>query len=145
MPESLCFDRVAARYDATRGHSPEVAAQIADGLIRFGEIPPGGSTLEIGIGTGRVALPLLARGVHMTGVEIALRMLEQLRAKFEAQRQAQPAAPWGALTTQVADMTALPFADASFDAVVAVHVLHLVPRWERALDEALRVVRPDRY
>ena len=39
-------------------------------------------------------------------------------------------------------MTALPFDDASFDAVIAVHVLHLVPEWRKALDEALRVLRP---
>jgi ubiquinone/menaquinone biosynthesis C-methylase UbiE len=145
MPESLSFDRVATRYDATRGYTPEVAARIADGLIRFGEIPPGGSVIEIGIGTGRIALPLLARGVHMTGVDIAPRMLEQLQAKYDALRQGQPDAAWGVLATRVADMTALPFPDGGFDAAVAVHVLHLVPEWRRALDEALRVVRPGRY
>jgi ubiquinone/menaquinone biosynthesis C-methylase UbiE len=139
---SLSFDRVADRYDATRGYPPEVAARIASGLIQLGNIPPGASVLEIGIGTGRIALPLLASGVNVTGVDIAPRMVEQLQAKYDERRAAEPGASWGTLATQLADMTALPFADASFDAVIAVHVLHLVPAWQRALGEALRVVRP---
>jgi SAM-dependent methyltransferase len=40
------------------------------------------------------------------------------------------------------DIQALPLADATFDAVLAVHVLHLVPDWRGALAEALRVLRP---
>src|SRR6185312_2650016 len=51
-----------------------------------------------------------------------------------------PERSWGELTLAMADMTALPFDDGSFDAAVGVHVLHLVPEWRRALDEALRVV-----
>jgi SAM-dependent methyltransferase len=39
-----------------------------------------------------------------------------------------------------ADATRLPFRDACFDAVLAVHVLHLIPSWERALAEARRVL-----
>src|SRR5262249_28486162 len=88
------------------------------------------------------ALPLLARGLHLTGVDIAPLMLERLQAKYEEMRQARPDATWGALDTRVADMTALPFPAAAFDAAVAVHVLHLVPECERALDAVLRVVRP---
>lgn len=150
MPESVSFDRVANRYDETRGYPPEVAVRIAEGLLEVGGVPAGGSILEIGIGTGRIALPLLACGVNITGVDIAPRMLEQLRVKYDELRAADGsdgAARAGALTVQIADMTALPFADGGvadggFDAVVAVHVLHLVPEWRHALDEALRVVRP---
>jgi ubiquinone/menaquinone biosynthesis C-methylase UbiE len=142
MAESLSFDRVATQYDATRGYPAGVARTIADGLIRLGAIPAGGAALEIGIGTGRIALPLLARGVNVTGVDIAPRMLERLQSNYETARSAAPEVDWGALSTQVTDMTALPFADATFDATIAVHVLHLVPGWQRALDEALRVIQP---
>jgi ubiquinone/menaquinone biosynthesis C-methylase UbiE len=142
MSQSLSFDRVALRYDATRGYPPNVARQIAEGLMRLGQLEPGASVLELGIGTGRIALPLLERGVNVTGVDISPLMLEQLSVKYEAARQAAPGADWGTLNAQVADITALPFADRAFDAVVAVHVLHLVVGWRQALDEALRVPRP---
>jgi ubiquinone/menaquinone biosynthesis C-methylase UbiE len=142
MPESLSFDRVADRYDATRIHPAEASAEIAAGLMRVGGLHAGAEILEIGIGTGRIALPLLTQGVNVTGIDIAPRMLDQLRAKEAAWRAETGDSPAGRLTLQIADMTALPFASATFDAVVAVHVLHLVPEWRMALDEALRVLRP---
>ncbi|RLT28180.1 MAG: class I SAM-dependent methyltransferase [Chloroflexi bacterium] len=40
-----------------------------------------GRVLEMGIGTGRVALPLVARGVHLEGIDISPEMVERLRAK----------------------------------------------------------------
>lgn len=40
-----------------------------------------GRVLELGIGTGRVALPLAARGVHVEGIDISPEMVERLRAK----------------------------------------------------------------
>ena len=42
----------------------------------------------------------------------------------------------------MADMTRLPFYDASFDSVIAVHVFHLVDGWQQAVSEVLRVLRP---
>lgn len=142
MSQSLSFDRVASRYDATRGYPPDVARQIAAGLMRLGQLKPGASVLELGIGTGRIALPLLKCGVNVTGVDISPLMLGQLNVKYEAARHDSPSTGWGALHAQLADMTALPFAGSAFDAVVAVHVLHLVPDWRLALDEALRMLRP---
>lgn len=149
--ESVSFDRLADRYDQTRGYPEGVPERIAEALIAAGSVPPGGAMLEIGIGTGRIALPLLARGVNVTGVDISARMTERLREKYAAERTARDGAAregaaregasWGRLTVELADMTALPFADGAFDATVAVHVLHLVPAWQRALDEARRVTR----
>lgn len=142
MAESVSFDRVAHVYDDTRGYTSQVAATIADGLMRVGPVPPGSRLLEIGIGTGRIALPLLERGVNLVGVDISPRMVERLGAKYEELRAAEPERPWGTLRVEMADMTTLPFVSGSFDAAVAVHVLHLVPDWQRALDEVLRAVKP---
>ncbi len=141
MSGSISFDPVADRYDDTRGYSAEVAERIATGLMRIGPMAAGDRLLEIGIGTGRIALPLLRNGVSITGVDISPLMVERLRAKLTQQQAAEPEWHWGALTLEMADMTALPFADGSFDAAVGVHVLHLVPQWRKALDEVLRVVR----
>lgn len=141
-PESLSFDQVAQVYDDTRGYPPGVAQAIADALLRYGRLAPGAEVLEIGIGTGRIALPLLERGAHVTGIDLSERMLERLRAKYAAARAAQADGSLGRLDARIGDITALPFNTGAFDAVVAVHVLHLVTQWRRALDEALRVLRP---
>src|SRR5215831_38802 len=132
MSESVSFDPIADRYDATRGYPPEVEQQIAEGLVRTGGLQEGATLLEIGIGTGRIALPVLAMGRNVTGVDISTGMVERLRAKYDALRQEQPERIWGALHVEMADMSALPFASETFDAAVAVHVLHLVPQWLRA-------------
>ncbi|MEO7001500.1 MAG: class I SAM-dependent methyltransferase [Ktedonobacterales bacterium] len=139
---SLSFDPVAHVYDDTRGYPPAVADAIAALLMRVGPLTPDASVLEIGIGTGRIALPLLAHGVNITGVDISERMVARLRAKYDERRAAEPERAWGSLRAELADMTALPFPSGGFAAVVAVHVLHLVPSWRQALDEAFRVVRP---
>lgn len=141
MP-SISFDRAADIYDATRGYPPAVADAIGSALCDAAGTRPGSRWLEIGIGTGRIAVPLLARGAAVTGVDISPRMLERLHANVAARQAAEPARPWGTLDARLADMTALPFTDGAFDAVVAVHVLHLVTAWQQALDEALRVLRP---
>lgn len=139
---SLSFDPVAHVYDDTRGYPPGAPQAIAEAMLRYGPIVAGASALEIGIGTGRIALPLLARGVRVTGIDISPRMIERLRAKYAAERAAHPETPWGPLDVSLGDITALPFGAGAFDAVVAVHVLHLVPQWRQAFSEALRVLRP---
>jgi len=140
--QSVSFDRVANQYDATRGYPPGVPERIAAGFIAAGGLARGADTLELGIGTGRIALPLLAQGVNVTGVDISPRMVEHLTANYDVQRRERPEAGWGELAVAMADMTALPFPANRFDAVVGVHILHLVPEWRRALDETFRVLRP---
>lgn len=139
---SHSFDRVAGEYDRTRGYPDAVSAAIAQGMIEHGPLPAGTNALEIGVGTGRIALPLLARGVNITGVDISERMTALLRAKYDAARAAQPEHAWGALDLHLANSAHLPFGDARFDAAIAVHVLHLISDWRAALRETLRTLRP---
>jgi SAM-dependent methyltransferase len=71
---------VAARYDETLGAiaSPDVLGPTVDLLAG---LAGDGAALELAIGTGRVALPLAARGVPVSGIELSPDMVAQLRAK----------------------------------------------------------------
>lgn len=141
MP-SISFDRAADTYDATRGYPPGVADQIGAAIFAAAGGRSGTRILEIGIGTGRIAVPLLAHGADVSGVDLSPRMLARLAANLAAQRAAAPDRPWGHLDARPGDITALPFSSASFDATIAVHILHLVSGWRAAVDETLRVIRP---
>lgn len=130
--ESLNFDRAAEYYDQTRALPAGVMAELLDVLA--GALPPQRQPcLEIGVGTGRIALPLAQRGVQMAGADIAGEMLRRLVANADG------VAPFPVL---LADATRLPVAGAAFGSVLAVHVLHLIPAWRDAVDEAMRVLRP---
>lgn len=132
MAESVKFDRAAGFYDATRGFPPGVDERVAALLAEAGGLGAASQVLEIGIGTGRIALPLAARVARVAGVDLSVPMLEKL-ARKRGDAHVDPVR---------ADATALPFASARFDAVVGVHVLHLIPGWRQALAEAARVLRP---
>lgn len=93
--------------------------------------------VEPGAGTGRVAIPALAAGLRVTALDISRPMLDALAARLDAIPEVADRCE-----IVVGDATALPFADATFDAGVLAQVLYLVPEWERALDELVRVVRP---
>jgi SAM-dependent methyltransferase len=130
---SVTFDRAAGFYDESRGLRPEVSELVADRVEAA--VGPAARLLEIGVGTGRIALPLHRRGREIVGVDLSLPMLDRFRAKAAAAGLPPP-------TVLRADAGRLPFRDACVDAVLEVHVLHLVPDWERALDEARRVLVP---
>lgn len=70
-------DRIAHLYDELypESASAEVAAETLAGLAG------GGTVLELGIGTGRIALPLARRGVSVCGVDSSQAMVDRLRAK----------------------------------------------------------------
>lgn len=75
------FDEsIAARYDEseTDMFDPAVVDPVVDLLA---ELVRGGSALELGIGTGRIALPLTQRGVHVEGIELSEAMIARLRSK----------------------------------------------------------------
>jgi SAM-dependent methyltransferase len=73
-------DRVAARYDesASDMFDPGVVEPVIDFLV---EIGGSGRALELGIGMGRIALPLAKRGVPVHGIELSKAMVARLRAK----------------------------------------------------------------
>lgn len=122
------FDRVAEEYDESRGGVARAAAAAED----LAEHLPAGTALELGVGTGIVAEALLARAPQverLAGVDISAQMLARAARRL----------PGRVLR---GNALRLPFADARFDAVVAVHVLHLVPDLVGVLAEAARVLRP---
>jgi SAM-dependent methyltransferase len=130
---SIVFDRAAPYYDQTRGLPPAVAEQVADRIEAA--VGPAARLLEVGVGTGRVALPLHRRGRRVLGIDLSAPMLHRYRAKAAA--LALPPPP-----LVRADATRLPLRDRSVDAVLEVHVLHLVPAWRLALAEVRRVLTP---
>ena len=97
------------------------------------ELSGRGPCLEIGVGTGRIALPLAAAGVAMVGVDLSLPMMGVLVDKAGG----RPPFPLAQ-----ADAVALPFRGGCFAGAVASHVFHLIPAWRDALVELRRVLRP---
>jgi len=97
------------------------------------EIPREGRCLEIGVGTGRIALPLARAGASIVGVDISPAMLRRLVDKAGTSR----------LEIVIADATRLPFGSDTFTSAIAAHVFHLIPNWTVAVAELLRVVRRD--
>jgi SAM-dependent methyltransferase len=71
---------VAERYDAGLGERGE-PAEIAATVDVLAELAGEGVALELGIGTGRIALPLAARGLRVHGIDLSPDMVAQLRAK----------------------------------------------------------------
>ncbi|RKN12510.1 class I SAM-dependent DNA methyltransferase [Streptomyces radicis] len=73
-------ERVAAAYDASAGEwfAPDV---VDPAVAVLAELAGRGRALELGIGTGRIALPLAARGVPVHGIDLSRAMVDRLRAK----------------------------------------------------------------
>src|SRR6478736_8740139 len=80
MPEDYFGERVAARYDDS---GPEISGDDAvDPVVDFlADLAGDGAALELGIGTGRIALPLAQRGVRVHGIDLSTAMVKRLRAK----------------------------------------------------------------
>lgn len=88
------------------------------------------SILDVACGTGDLTLDLLRRGHRVTGVDLSEQMLALARRKAAAAR------------FQLADAEALPFPDASFDAVTCAFGIRNFVHLEKGLDEMLRVLKP---
>jgi len=119
----VCFDRAADVYDTTRrAAQPEAIEALAE------ELSDCSSVLELGIGTGRLAVPLMERGFRVVGVDLSRKMLDQGLAK-------------GLDRLVLGDVCRLPLRPKSVDAVLAVHVLHLIPSLRDVVAEAAAVAR----
>ena len=131
MPTMSGFQAAFCRSAPWRGFARRVVLPWA--LQGF---QPDGEVLEIGAGSGAMAAELLAAhpGLTMTVTDFDVAMVDAARDRL---------APFsGRVTARQADATALPFDDGSFDVVLSWVMLHHTVEWEKALAEAVRVVRP---
>lgn len=95
MHDDGFFDaEVAADYDDPTDPASDPALVEAT-VARLAALADGGPALELAIGTGRIALPLAARGIAVSGVDLSRAMVAQMRAK-----------PGGAdIPVEIGDMT----------------------------------------
>lgn len=103
------------------------------------EVGPGDVVLDVGCGPGTDTIPLaeiVAPGGRVVGVDHDAEMVAR------AQRRAEEAGLGGSLEHRRADAYALPFEDASFDAVRSERLLQHLEAPERALAEMVRVAKP---
>ncbi len=116
---------LAAAYDRTRSSPREVQEFWLPAAGLQADLMPGSRILDIGCGTGRLAVPLSAR-CRVVGLDVSREMLEAGRGK------GSPAA------FVLGDAVRLPFRDRSFDVALAVMVLHLLPDFRAGVREMSR-------
>src|SRR5947207_7051071 len=82
MPENYFGEEIAGAYDKAGEHDPMFTPEAIDPVVGFlAGLAGNGRALELGIGTGRVALPLAERGVPVHGIDLSEAMVARLRAK----------------------------------------------------------------
>ncbi|MFJ1967525.1 class I SAM-dependent DNA methyltransferase [Streptomyces sp. NPDC087903] len=83
MEQDEIWDAEAAQHYDTPGAGMFEPVVLEPAVDRLAQLAGDGAALEFAIGTGRVAVPLAARGVPVTGIELSLPMVEQLRTKAD--------------------------------------------------------------
>lgn len=137
MPQPIDFSfnsDLATLYNQQRAHPPSVSEAVGAAIAQW--VGVGNRVLEVGVGTGRIAHPVVQAGCHVVGIDLSDNMLEQVYGDPTISRGAP-----GLMLAQ-ADMHKLPFADNSFDALLVVHVLHLSNDTPTLLHEMARVLKP---
>ncbi|HEX5949777.1 MAG TPA: class I SAM-dependent methyltransferase [Actinomycetota bacterium] len=130
MGGSVRFDRAAEFYDESRAYPEDLARATTELLVA--ELRGRRSVLEVGVGTGLIALPLHEAGVPMRGLDISAPMVGKLIEKAGGR-------PFPLV---IGDAAALPFSAGAVDAGLIRWVLHLIPDWRGVVAEVVRVVRP---
>jgi phosphatidylethanolamine/phosphatidyl-N-methylethanolamine N-methyltransferase len=127
------YRRYAGFYNAIFG---PVLQPGRKAVIEALDCKPGHRVLEVGVGTG-LALDLYPPGVKVVGIDVSREMLEKARRRVAKRRFTHVEA------LLEMDAEAMSFADASFDRIVAMYVLPVVPNPARLLAELHRVCKPD--
>ena len=127
MNDWRSYDEVAEAYE--RVHAPRLA-EVARDLVGFAEIGAGADVLDVGTGTGVAAQAAADAGARAVGIDPSIGMLE-------VGRRERHSIPFVA-----ADTIDLPFRDGAFDAVTGNFVLSHFRRYETALFDMMRVLKP---
>jgi phosphatidylethanolamine/phosphatidyl-N-methylethanolamine N-methyltransferase len=125
------YRRWAPVYDYTFGLIAREGRRHSVEVINSGN----GRVLEVGVGTG-LSLPDYQRHLEVVGIDLSPEMLEKARERVDQERLSH--------VTGLHEMDAgdLKFADASFDTVVAMYVMTVVPEPETVMRELARVTKP---
>ena len=91
------------------------------------------TVLELATGTGLIAKHIVRSADHIEATDASQEMIEQAKQGVKSTK----------LYFSVQDMFHLPYADQSFDVVIVVNALHIVPEPEKALSEIRRVLKDD--
>jgi ArsR family transcriptional regulator len=126
------FDSVGPEWDALRKVWSDDLLR-ARALTRL--VPEGLRAVDVGTGTGVLALDLARSGLRVVAVDRSARMLDAARARIEA-------AGATGIELRAGDASALPLADGEVDAAFAHMVLQYLPAPGDAVREMARVVRP---
>lgn len=108
---------------------------VAGHLVRFAQVEPGEAVLDVGTGTGVVAITAARHGAKVTGLDLTPELLALARDNAHISRHEDIAWTEG-------DAEQLPYPDASFDVVLSQFGHMFAPRAEVAVAEMRRVLRP---
>lgn len=116
------FDSAASRYDEIS--NPYAVSRRREFFVRLAT----GDTLEVGAGTGEISRALLKDGHRVVATDISPNMVSQMQKK--------------GIEAVVSDAEKLPFANESFDTVIAAELIYYLDNPERFIAEAHRVLKP---
>jgi ubiquinone/menaquinone biosynthesis C-methylase UbiE len=116
------------------GKIAEYSAHGAQEFVDRLQIQPGIRVLDVACGTGNLAIPAARAGADVTGVDIALNLVEQARRRAAAEGVKA--------VFDEGDAEQLPYPDAHFDLVMSMFGAMFAPRPERVASELVRVCRP---
>jgi ubiquinone/menaquinone biosynthesis C-methylase UbiE len=126
---------VEKHFVNSRARKVAVANNVMELLGRIA-VAAGGRLLDVGCGVGSAAGAIAERGdLHVVGVDVDPAQIAAARASATRPN----------LEFRVMDATKLEFADESFDVVTSSMATHHIPRWEQAVAEMIRVLRPGGY
>ena len=124
------WDKNAGRYDRFMRKDAAAYEQLY-GLLR--PVVRQKTVLELATGTGLIAKHIVRYADHIEATDASQEMIKQAKQGVKSTK----------LYFSVQDMFHLPYADQSFDVVIVVNALHIVPEQEKALSEIRRVLKDD--
>lgn len=132
------YSKRAGDYDRQKARTwkSEIGfkAQILDGIVRAALTVGTGVCLEIGVGSGRVCLPLIKEAeLCFVGIDLSKEMLKLAERKVLSYR--------GKSNLLLADAEHIPFQDNTFNLVICTSTLHYLTSPKRALEETSRVLK----
>ena len=124
------WEKNAGRYDRFMRKDTAAYEQLYE-LLR--PVVRQKTVLELATGTGLIAKHIVRYADHIEATDASQEMIEQAKQGVKSAK----------LYFSVQDMFHLPYADQSFDVVIVVNALHIVPEPEKALSEIRRVLKDD--